>query len=79
MEYENREIESEQEFAQAPNCQVAEQPFAPVQTVADRVLPALKDTMFLVICILMSVSCLISLSLGSIPLINTYWPLYFFG
>lgn len=35
-----------------------------------RILPALKDPLFLVVCILLSVSCLMSLSAGSVPLID---------
>lgn len=70
MENENQELKPEQEFIPATTCPVEEQPITPVETVANKVLPALKDTMFLVICILMSVSCLISLSLGNLPLIN---------
>lgn len=70
MENEERTFETEQECTQCPNCEPEDPIVAPVQTVADKVLPALKDTMFFVICILMSASCIISLSLGSIPLIN---------
>ena len=68
MEYENNNLEAE--ITQCPNFESEEQIVAPVQTVADRVLPALKDGIFLAICILMSASCLISLSMDSIPLIN---------
>ena len=37
---------------------------------ADQLLPALKDPLFLVVCILLSISCLLSLSAGSVPLID---------
>ncbi len=42
----------------------------PQGTFATQILPALKDPLFLVVCILLSVSCLMSLSAGSVPLIN---------
>lgn len=66
MDYENQEFGPQE---QAPDCQ-EEQMITPVKTVADKVLPALKDTLFLVICILMSASCILSLSLGNLPLLN---------
>lgn len=68
MEYENNNLEAE--ITPCPNCESEEQIVAPVQTVADRVLPALKDGMFLAICILMSASCVISLSMDNVPLIG---------
>ena len=37
---------------------------------ADQLLPALKDPLFLVVCILLSISCLLSLSAGSVPQIG---------
>lgn len=43
---------------------------APSGAFAARILPALKDPLFLVVCILLSVSCLMSLSAGSVPLID---------
>ena len=43
---------------------------APHGTFTTQILAALKDPLFLVVCILMSVSCLMSLSAGSVPLIN---------
>lgn len=42
----------------------------PQGTFAVQVLAALKDPLFLAVCILLSVSCLMSLSAGSVPLIN---------
>ena len=63
MEYENNSFEPE--VTQCPICEPEE-----IQTVADKVLPALKDPKFLAICILTSASCLISLCFGSIPIIN---------
>lgn len=66
MENEERSFEPQQEFTPYPEEQIV----TPVQTVADKVLPALKDPLFLVICILMSVFCLTSLSLGNLPLIE---------
>ena len=66
MENEERTFEPQQEFTPCPEEQIV----TPVQTVADKVLPALKDSLFLVICILMSVVSLISLSLGNLPVIE---------
>lgn len=43
---------------------------APTGVFSARILPALKDPLFLVVCILLSVSCLMSLAAGSVPLIN---------
>lgn len=37
--------------------------------VADKVMPALKDKLFLALCVLMTISCILSLN-GGIPLIN---------
>lgn len=66
MENEERSFEPQKEYAPCPE----EEIITPVQTVADKVLPALKDSLFLVICILMSVACLTSLSLGNLPVIE---------
>ena len=66
MENEERTFEPQQEFTPCPEEQIV----TPVQTVADKVLPALKDSLFLVICILMSVVCLTSLSLGNLPVLE---------
>ena len=66
MENEERSFEPQQEFI--PNSE--EETVIPVQTVADRILPVLKDSLFLAICILMSVVSLISLSLGNLPVIE---------
>lgn len=43
---------------------------APTGAFSARILSALKDPLFLVVCILLSVSCLMSLAAGSVPLIN---------
>lgn len=43
---------------------------APRGAFADQILPVLKDPLFLVVCILLSISCLMSLAAGSVPLIN---------
>ena len=66
MENEERSFEPQQEFI--PNSE--EETVIPVQTVADKILPVLKDSLFLAICILMSVVSLISLSLGNLPVIE---------
>lgn len=43
---------------------------APISALKAKLLPALRDPLLLVLCILMSVSCLLSLSLSSLPIIN---------
>ena len=50
-----------------PNCGAQT---APQGTFRIQILAALKDPLFLVVCILLSVSCLMSLAAGSVPLIN---------
>lgn len=62
-------------FEVAEGSQRCPQCGAPVYPAAnrplrDRMLVALKDPLFLVVCILMSVSCLMSLTAGSVPLIG---------
>ncbi len=56
-------------------CPVCSEPQAPIESVsinpaADRVMPAVKDGMFLTVCILMSVYCVLSLAIGTIPIIQ---------
>ena len=43
---------------------------APISALKAKLLPALRDPLLLVLCILMSVSCFLSLSFGALPLIN---------
>ena len=69
-------FESERDFEYCMNCGAASRDnnAVPVEAVslnpaADRIMSALKDNGFLVLCILMSISCLMSLS-GGLPLIN---------
>lgn len=54
-----------------PNCGADIQPEAASQnTAAQRILCALKDNLFLVICILTSVSCLLALAADGLPLLD---------
>lgn len=81
MKCKNCEFEYSEQYDYCPNCgapNAAEQPVSEQpQTVeavslnpaADRVMSALKDNGFLALCILMSISCVLSLS-GGLPLIN---------
>lgn len=62
--------ESEQDFTYCPSCGFAAPTQAVSQTGTHPILSALKDPLFLVLCILMSVSCIFSLAAGSVPLIN---------
>lgn len=50
-------FESGQDYSYCPNCGALAQSDPGVNVAAQRILPALKDTLFLVLCILMSVSC----------------------
>ena len=81
MKCNNCGFENQKDFGYCPNCgapKAVEQPVAEQpQTVeavslnpaADKILWALKDNMFLVLCILMSASCVLSL-IGGLPVIN---------
>lgn len=63
--------ESELGFSYCPGCGAGPQPAAVSQnTAAMTVLAALKDNLFLVLCILMSASCILSLAADSLPLIS---------
>lgn len=72
MKCNNCGFENEWDLAYCPNCGAALQNEALVSPniAATTVLAALKDNLFLVICILTSVSCLLSLTLGSLPILN---------
>lgn len=59
--------ESEQVFPTCPSCGMQSQP---VNTAAAKILPALKDPLFLVLCILMSVSCLFGMASGNFSVIT---------
>lgn len=67
MKCNNCGYELEASFPYCPNCGNAqtsvapEAPAVPVNTAAMRFLPALKDKLFLVLCILVSVSCAMTL------------------
>lgn len=72
MKCSNCGFESDQSYSFCPRCGAAEaaQPVSCPSSAADRVLQALKDKLFLVICILMSALCVLSLSADSMPLIQ---------
>lgn len=64
-------FESQQGFSYCPQCGAGPQSvFISQNPAAQVVLALLKDTLFLVICILMSASCLLSLIVNNIPLIT---------
>lgn len=75
MKCNNCGFESERDFEYCMNCgAAADKNAVPVEAVslnpaADKVMNALKDRLFLVICILMTASCVLSLN-GGLPLIN---------
>lgn len=63
--------ESPQDYAFCPACGTPAQPNQPTQSAAAlQILPILQSKLFLVLCILMSVSCLMGLSSDGLPLIN---------
>lgn len=66
MKCPNCGFESELNYPVCPQCQAEIQ----ANPAAQKILQALKDTLFLVLCILMSASCVLSLSAGDLPLIN---------
>ncbi|MBQ8740755.1 MAG: zinc ribbon domain-containing protein [Clostridia bacterium] len=82
MNCKNCGFEYGEQYDYCPNCgtpkadkqPTGEQPTMPepvsLNPAADRIMNALKDSMFLVLCILMSVSCVMSIAAGSLPLIN---------
>ena len=64
-------FETEQNNAFCPQCGehlITQE--AQTGTFAFKILPALRDPLFLVVCILLSVTCLMSLVAGSVPLID---------
>ncbi len=70
-------FEHEKDFDYCVNCgtKVEKQDYFPAESVslnpaADIVLPALKDKLFLVLCILMTVTCGLSLAASGMPLLN---------
>ncbi|MBE6809651.1 MAG: zinc ribbon domain-containing protein [Ruminococcaceae bacterium] len=77
MKCNNCGFESEQEFEYCANCgtKVEKQDYFPAESVslnpaADIVLPALKDKLFLALCILMTATCVLSLAASGMPLLN---------
>lgn len=64
--------ETGEDFIYCPNCgkSVDDAPAVSLNPTADKVLCALKDKMFLAICILMSASCVASLLCSSIQIIS---------
>lgn len=66
MKCTNCGFESELDYPVCPQCQAKTHP----NPAAQKILRVLKDPLFLAICILMSISCVLSLATGSLPLIN---------
>lgn len=64
-------FEYEEGFSYCPRCGSGPQPATVSENYAAlAILPALKDTLFLLICILISASCILSISAGNLPLLN---------
>ncbi len=83
MKCKNCGFEHSDSFEYCPNCgtavqkeQTTQQQYAAqveqvsINPAADKILFALKDNLFLVLCILMSASCVFSMSAEGLPLIN---------
>lgn len=66
MKCSNCGYEIEETFEVCPRCQTQ----MVVKPAAKRILPALHDKWFLALCLLMSVSCLLGLSGGGVPVIQ---------
>ena len=66
MKCPNCGFESERNYPTCSQCQAEIQ----ANPVAQKILRPLKDALFLVICILMSASCLLSLAADNVPLIE---------
>lgn len=66
----NCSYENQQNFDYCPMCGAAQQQFITINPAADKILYALKDNMFLAICILLTISCGMSIISGGLPLIN---------
>lgn len=66
MKCPNCGFESELTYPVCPQCQAQIQP----NPAAGKILGALKDSLFLVICILMSATCVLSMAADNLPLIN---------
>ena len=76
MKCNNCGFEHEQDFEYCVNCgaKVEKENFVPVEPVSlnpaeDVVLPALKDNLFLTLCILMSAMCALSFTASGLPLL----------
>ena len=77
MKCSNCGFEAAQDSLFCPQCGARmTQVEAPRGTFADRILPALKDPLFLVVCILQSVACVFSLAYGTIPLIGILFTVF---
>lgn len=82
MKCKNCEFEYQNHYDFCPNCgtpRAVEQPTAEQPTMveavslnpaADRVMPALRDKLFLALCILMTAACALSLASSGMPLLN---------
>jgi len=83
MKCKNCGFEHEQDFEYCVNCgaKAIEDIPTPVEAVslnpaADVILPALRDKLFLALCILMTALCLLSLSSSGLPLLNILFTIF---
>lgn len=74
-------FENGQDFTFCPNCGASARSSAPaaavVNTAAEKVLQALQDTLFLVLCILMSVSCALTLIQSGPDVLSILFTIFF--
>lgn len=77
MKCTNCGYENQQYFEFCPNCgAVSQDDVVSLNPAADKILPFLKDTLFLIICILSSVISLLSLKNGGIPVISILFTVF---
>ena len=68
--------ESQEDFAVCPVCSQNVAPAAPVNPVGEKVMAALKDKLFLVLCILMTAAAGLSLISGRVPVLEALFSIF---
>ena len=80
MKCNNCGFESEQEFNYCKQCgapiNIGQVQPVSLNPAADRILPALKDKLFLTMCILFSAACVLNMALDGIPAITILFTVF---
>ena len=77
MKCNNCGFEYDDSLRVCPNCEPSLQPAAiSLNPAADKVCAAITDSLFLVMCILMSASCLFGLLAGGLPILNILFTIF---